>query len=143
MWDRWKEVGTEDARRLSHLARFCAGALARGALPLGALRGAELADAAAPGAPPRRVAHFKLLLTHLLCPPPGAARTLRDVHALLLRAAGRPALAGLRQGLLLFMKVHLLGPGPGGDPPSPAMRAAVRAAEAALNGESMAEDAPR
>jgi nucleolar MIF4G domain-containing protein 1 len=143
VWDRWKELGDADARRLSHLARFCAGALARGALPLGALRGAELAEAAAPGAPARRVAHFRLLLTHLLVPPAGGARTLRDVHALLLRAAGRPALAGLRAGLLLFMKAHLLAPAANGDAPTPQMRAAVRCAEAALNGESMAEDAPR
>ncbi len=146
VWDRWKEVEREEARRLAHLARFCAGALARGALPLAALRGAELADAAAPGAPPRRVAHFRLLLRALLLPEAGGARTAADVHALLLRAAGRPALAGVRAGLLLFMKAHLLAPPPGAAPGAavaPELRAAVRNAEAALNGESCPQDLPR
>jgi nucleolar MIF4G domain-containing protein 1 len=144
VWDRWKELESADARRLAHLARFCAGALHRGALPLGALRAAELDAAAAPGAPPRRVAHFRLLLRALLLLDGhnvAGARSLSDVHALLLRASRRPALASLRSGLLLFMKTRLLAPAAGSEEAA-AVRAAVRVAETALNGESADQPLP-
>ena len=154
VWDAWKAVcvpgdGAYDARQLSHLARFVAGTLLRGALPFSALRGADWSgaqtsgqaatDRAAAGltsAHARRVAHLRLLLKALLLPP----RTTGDVHALFLRGAGRPQLAPLRAALLQFMRRHLLTDAACDDA---TLLAAVAAAEAGLNGEAAPAGQPR
>jgi nucleolar MIF4G domain-containing protein 1 len=154
VWDAWKAVcvpgdGAYDARQLSHLARFVAGTLLRGALPFSALRGADWSgaqtsgqvatDRAASGlasAHARRVAHLRLLLKALLLPP----RTASDVHALFLRGAGRPQLVPLRAALLQFMRRHLLTDAACGDA---TLLAAVAAAEAGLNGEAAPMALPR
>jgi len=142
LWDAWRELGgaDTDARRLSHLARFVAGTLIRGSLPFSGLRGADWAAAAGP--PPggadgaafaKKVAHLRLLIKALLLPP----RTPAEVHALFLRAAGKPPLAPLRASLLLFMRRHVLGPHA-----EAATLAAVRAAEAGLHGEPPPDNGP-
>ena len=140
------------AQKLSHLARFVAACLRSGALPFGALRGADWAGAASDwaaaasaagamatgeagagggaAAHARKCAHLRLLLKAVLLPP----RTPTEVHALFLKASGRPLLQPLRAAMLEFMRLRILER-EGGD--EPGVLDAVAAAEAGLNGEAL------
>jgi len=159
VWDAWKAVivpgdGAYDVRQLSHLARFVAATLIKGALPFSALRGADWSgaqtsaqavdgtvdvDGGVARAQARRIAHLRLLMRALLMPP----RTTAEVHALFSRGAGRPQLGLLRTALLQFMRRHMLADNEGGGSNQDELLAAVGAAEAGLNGEAVPQAMPR
>ena len=157
VWDAWKGLegagsgadardrragddSTHSAQRISHLARFVGACVTGGVLPASVLKGANWAGAAQPGAGDahaRLVAHLRLLLRALICPP----RSPAAVHAVMAKLAGRPPLALLRAGLLAFMRRKLL-PQAEGTPEEGAVCAAIDAAEAGLRGESLPQAKP-
>lgn len=107
LWDHFKELDTMDLNRSINLAKLVAEMLANFTLSLATLKVVNLANPVE--TTPKRIMHFRMLFETLL------KKDDALVWNVFTRIAGLPELETLRDGIVLFIKQHVVAKDTGKD----------------------------